>query len=65
MKMKDKIEKQAKDMVDLALQWQKLSQGITVSTFALKEFQLFDAMQAEVLKTYTNIEELSKDVKKD
>ena len=66
MKMKDKIHKQATDMVDMALEWVKLTNHISVPEDKKEALELFNSMQIEVLKTYTNIEELSeKDTKKD
>ena len=61
MTKQKRLEKQAKDMVDMALTWQKLVYGITVAPPAYELFNLFDTMQAEVLKTYTDIEEKNAD----
>jgi hypothetical protein len=59
MKPEDRIHKQATDMVDMALEWVKLSSFVKVSKEGREAFEIFNAMQIEVLKTYTNIEELS------
>jgi hypothetical protein len=57
MKMRDRINKQAKDMVDMALEWMILSKHIKVDKDGIDSFRLFDEMQTEVLNTYTDIQE--------
>jgi hypothetical protein len=51
------LDKQTRDMVDMALAWLVLSKDIKVDKKGEDAYRLFDAMQLEVLRTYTNIEE--------
>ena len=57
------LEKQAKDMIDMAKVWMELAPTLYVKPESKKAFDLFDAMQIQVLKTYTNIEEKINDKK--
>jgi hypothetical protein len=62
--MRDKIHKQATDMVDMALEWVKLTNHIKVDDEHKDALEFFNSMQIEVLRTYTNIEELSEEAAK-
>ena len=64
MKMKDKIHKQATDMVDMALAWVQLVSYVKTDDEHAEALEFFNSMQIEVLKTYTNIEELSEKANK-
>ncbi len=57
------LDKQTRDMVDIALEWQKLVPHLRITEEGKDIFKLFDSMQIEVLKTYTNIEEKISDQK--
>ena len=52
-----RLEKQARDMVDIALEWQRLAPFLHVNEDGVKQFELVEEMMSTVLKTYTNIEE--------
>lgn len=58
--MKDeKINKLATDLVELSLQWKKVKKESSFKYEILNEVHLLDLMTDEILKTFTNIEELS------